>query len=285
MAGQDQTCGSIPTRFLGRTGVQVSILGVGGYHIGAAGEQLGVRIVREAIDAGVSFLDNAWCYNKGRSEQIMGLALRDGYRNKVFLMTKNHGRNAEAFRRQLHDSLVRLGVHHVDLLQLHDIHSMNEPRQVLYGRVLDAVIEARQAGKVRFFGFSGHYRPEILEKMLDLEFPWDTVQLPVNLLDAHFHSFQQHVLPKLRERGIGVIGMKSLSSGHLLKTGVSPHDAMCYSLSQPIDVLVSGMDSVEVLQKNLRMVRTFQPMSEARQKELLAQTAPHAGKGHLERYK
>ncbi|MBN2584626.1 MAG: aldo/keto reductase [Planctomycetes bacterium] len=285
MADQRPSSTPIPTRLLGHTGRQVPILGIGGYHIGSAGPELGVRIVREAIDAGVTFLDNAWCYHQGRSEEIMGRALADGYRQKVFLMTKNHGRDAETFRRQFDQSLRRLGVHHVDLLQLHDIRDPDEPHYLFRHRVLDAAMEAKSAGRVRFLGFSGHFRPEVLEKMLDLEQPWDAVQLPVNLLDAHFRSFQQRIIPKLRERGIGVIGMKSLASGHLLKTGIAARDAITYALSQPIDVLVCGMDSLEVLRENLETVRSFQPLSPERQKELLARSKPYAAKGELEDYK
>jgi len=275
----------LPTRVLGRTGQSVSILGLGGYHVGAGGPELGVRLVREAIDAGVTFLDNAWCYHQGRSEEIMGRALADGYRSRVFLMTKNHGRDAETFRRQLDQSLRRLGVHHVDLLQLHDICEPEEPQFILRHRVLDAAMEAKSAGRIRFLGVTAHFRPEILEKMLDLEIPWDAVQVPVNLLDAHFHSFQQRILPRLRDRGIGVIGMKSLSSGQLLKTGVAARDAIRYALSQPIDVLVSGMDRLEVLRENIETARSFEPMAPQRQKELLDQVKPLAVKGHLEQYK
>jgi aryl-alcohol dehydrogenase-like predicted oxidoreductase len=276
----------IPTRTLGSTGVEVTILGVGGYHIGKMGDvELGIRIIRGAIDAGINFLDNAWCYNRGQSEVIMGRALQDGYRDRVFLMTKNHGRDRATYEKQLHESLERLQTETIDLVQFHEIIHEGEPQRIFGEGAIKAAIEAREAGKIRFIGFTGHRWPHLLAEMLDFDFAWDTVQLPINLLDAHYRSFAQEILPTLKARGIGAIGMKSLAGSRLLQTGVSPQEAIPYSLSQPIDVLVSGIDSIEVLEQNLEIVRGWQPLTDAEQARLLEQAEPFAGDGHLEHYK
>ena len=282
----------IPTRPLGSTGLRVTVLGVGGYHVGVAGGvQAGVRIVRTAIDEGINFLDNAWCYNQGRSEEIMGRALRGGYRRRVVLMTKNHGRDRATFRRQLDESLRRLGTDCIDVLQFHDIRDEREPRRLFEEGALEAAVEARDKGQVRFIGFTGHRHPRFLRAMLERDAArhglaeWDTVQLPINLLDAHYRSFLAEVVPILRRRGIGVIGMKSLCSGEILGAGVSPREAIRFALSRPIDVLVSGMDSLGVLRENLETVRSFSPMSEAESQALLDRVAPRAAGGRLERYK
>lgn len=278
--------GALPMRDLGRTGLRVGILGVGGYHIGRPPDaRTGVRVIRTAIDLGVNFLDNAWCYNKGRSETIMGRALRDGYRRRVVLMTKNHGRDAATFRKQLDESLRRLETDCLDIVQFHDFNAMSEVERIASGGALDAALEARRAGKVRFIGFTGHTDPAIHQRMLELRFPWDTVQLPVNVLDARYMSFQRRVVPELRRRGIGVIGMKSLASGELLKTGIAAESAIRYALSQPVDVLVSGMDAVRLVRQNVATARSLEPMGEAEAQELVASAAKDASDGHLEKYK
>lgn len=284
--GQEDRINGIPTRMLGSTGVRVTVLGVGGYHVGCGNAQTGVRIVRAAVDEGVNFLDNAWCYNSGRSEEIMGEALRGGYRERVFLMTKNHGRDAATFARQLDESLKRFHTDRIDLVQFHDIEDEGLPGRILApGGAIEAALRAREHGKIRFIGFTGHSEPSIHRLMLDRDFPWDTVQMPVSLLDMHYRSFIRGVLPVLKERGIGAIGMKSLSSGKLLQAGVSAREAIRFALSRPIDVLVSGMDSLEVLRENLATVRSFEPMGEAEGAELIERVADFGRDGRLERHK
>jgi predicted aldo/keto reductase-like oxidoreductase len=276
----------IPTRVLGSTGVRVTVLGVGGYHIGKPADQkVGVRIIRTAIDEGINFLDNAWCYHQGESERIMGRALQDGYRERVFLMTKNHGRDRATFERQLDESLARLQTDCIDLLQFHEVVQEGVPQRIFSEGAIEAALAAREAGKIRYIGFTGHRWPHLLSEMLDRDFAWDTAQFPANLLDAQYRSFAGQVLPLLKERGIGAIGMKSLAGDRLLQTGVSPQEAISYALSLPIDVLVSGMDSMEVLEQNLTIVRDWAPLTEEKQKALLERVAPWAGDGHLEHYK
>ena len=283
-----QRVNGIPSRILGSTGVQVTVLGVGGHHMAKPGDRdLALRIMRTAIDEGVNFLDNAWCYHRGDSERFMGQALRDGYREKVFLMTKSHGRDGQTFRRQLEDSLRRLQTDHIDLLQFHEIIHDGEPDGIFSEGAIDEAIKAREEGKIQFIGFTGHRWPYLFKQMLAKEFEWDTVQMPINLLDYHFRSFAKEILPTLLKRGIGVIGMKSLGGSEvgILETGVTPQEAISYSLSQPIDTLVSGMDSMEVLHENLEIVRNFQPLTQREQDELLQRVAPYATAGYLEYYK
>jgi len=276
----------IPTRVLGRTGVRVTVLGVGGYHIGKPSDsQLGIRIIRRAIDEGINFLDNAWCYHDGRSEQIMGRALKHGYRERVFLMTKNHGRDGVAFRRQLDESLKRLQTEHIDLLQFHEVIHEGDPDRIFSEGAIEEAIRAREVGKIRFIGFTGHRWPQLLHEMLDKDFAWNAIQFPTNLLDAHYRSFIKEILPVVAERGMGIIGMKSLAGSRILKTGVSPDEAITYALSLPIHTLVSGIDSLRVLDQNLKIVRTWKPLSEKEQKHLLERIASFARDGHLEYYK
>lgn len=278
----------IPTRILGRTGVRVTVLGVGGYHMGKARDaQLVLHIVRTAIDQGINFLDNAWCYNEGDSERFMGLALRDGYREKVFLMTKNHGRDAATFRRQLDDSLRRLQTDCIDLLQFHEIIHEGEPDRIFSQGAIEEAIKAREEGKIRFIGFTGHRWPHLLKEMLGKGFEWDMVQMPTNLLDYHYRSFTKEILPILVQRDIGIIGMKSLggSGTRLLDTGITAQEAISYALSLPIHTLVSGIDSLEFLAQNLEIVRNWRPLSEEERNSLLERIAPWAADGHLEHYK
>lgn len=277
---------ALARRTLGRTGLGVSVIGVGGWHIGAAGgTDGGVRIIRKAIDEGINFLDNASCYHDGESERIMGRALRDGYRDKVVLMTKNHGRDASTFREQLDRSLKQLRTDHIDLLQFHEIIRDWEPKRLLSAGALEAAAEAREQGKVRFIGFTGHRLPRLLRELLEDDFPWDTVQLPVNLLDAHFRSFAKEIIPLAEQRGLGLIGMKSLASGDILKAGVSPEEAIGYCLSQPIHTLVCGIDSPQVLRQDVEIARSWRPQPQQEQQRLLDRVKPHAQDGHLEWYK
>ena len=278
----------IPTRILGNTGERVTIMGIGGYHIGITrDEQKGVRIVRSGIDEGINFLDNAWCYNDGESERIMGSALRNGYRNKVFLMTKNHGRDPATFRKQLDESLARLQTDHIDLLQCHEIIYNGIPEQIHKNNVFEEAEKARDAGKIRFIGFTGHRWPHLFQQMLAGSLPWDTLQMPVNLLDYHFRSFAREILPIAVEREMGIIGMKSLggTGAQLLQAGVSDAEAITYTLSQPIHVLVVGIDTMELLHRNLAVVRSFHQLSQADQKRLLDRVKPWAIDGALERCK
>jgi aryl-alcohol dehydrogenase-like predicted oxidoreductase len=284
--GDLQRINGIPTRMLGATGVRVTVLCVGGYHIGKIRNlDLGVRIIRAAIDEGINFLDNAWCYNGGESERIMGHALRDGYRDKVFLMTKNHGRDGETYTRQLEESLERLQTDVIDLVQFHEIIDEGVPGKIFGQGVIEAALKAREAGKIRFIGFTGHRWPHLHLEMLGHDFPWDTVQFPINVLDAQFRSFTQRVLPVLKRRGIGAIGMKSLAGGNITDAGISAADAIRYALSQPIDSLVSGIDSLEILATNLRIARNWTPLSDEEQQRLLDQTEPFAGDLGIEHYK
>ncbi len=276
----------IPTRLLGATRERVSIIGVGGHHIGRPTEaETGIRIIRTAIDAGINLLDNAWCYHDGRSEEIMGRALRDGYRQRAFLMTKNHGRDGETFRQQLDESLRRLQTDHIDLLQFHEIIHEGEPDRIFSEGAIEAAVAARTAGKIRYIGFTGHRWPHLLKQMLAHEFQWDTLQMPVNLLDAHYRSFAAEVLPIAQARSIGVIGMKGLAAGRIMEAEVSVQEALSYALSQPIASLICGMESLEVLEQNLRIVRDWQPMDLEEQASLRDRVAAAAADGRLEEYK
>jgi predicted aldo/keto reductase-like oxidoreductase len=288
MSEKIERINSIPTRILGRTGVRVTVLCVGGYHMGKTGDtQLGIRIIRTAIDEGINFLDNAWCYNDGESERIMGLALRDGYRERVFLMTKNHGRDGATFRRQLDESLKRFQTDHIDLLQFHEIIHEGEPDRIFSEGAIEEAIKAREEGKIRFIGFTGHRWPHLFRQMLEKDFEWDTVQMPTNLLDYHYRSFTKEILPILVERGIGIIGMKSLggTGARILKSGITAQEAISYTLSLPIHTLVSGIDSMEILAQNLEIVRNWKPLSDEERSTLLEQIAPWATDGRLENYK
>lgn len=275
----------VPTRKLGSTGEDVSILGLGGYHIGLLEEKESIKLIRKAIDQGITFMDNAWCYHNGLSEKLMGKALQDGYREKVFLMTKNHGRTVERFNKQLEDSLKRLQTDYIDLLQLHEIINEGEPARIEKEKVLEAALKAKEAGKIRYLGFTGHKDPHYHQQMLELDIDWDTIQMPVNILDYHYRSFQQQLIPQAEERGIGVIGMKSLVAGRIFNTGLSVEEAITYCLSLPISTLVSGIDSLQVLEQNLEIVENFKPATEEELYSLRTRIEPEAYKGQHEYYK
>jgi len=274
----------IPMRPLGATGEMVTILAIGGYHVAKGiSEGESIRLIRTAIDEGVNFMDNAWCYHDGVSEQVMGKALTDGYRDRVLLMTKNHGRDRRTFEQQLAESLRRLRTDMIDVLQFHAISNEQEIHDIVAKSALEAAIEAREQGKIRYIGFTGHTSPRLHLRMLE-RYHWDTVQLPVNLLDYHYDSFTQQVLPVLQRREIGAIGMKSLGGGDLFKTDIPPDQAIAWTLSQPIDTLVLGIDSLEILHHNLELVRAWQPMPVTKARSLQEQVAPIAD-GSLEHYK
>ena len=280
-------------RALGTTGETVSAIGVGGFHLGvpAVDEALAVRIVREAVDRGITFMDNCWDYNEGLSEVRMGKALRDGYRDRVFLMTKIDGRTKKEAAKQLDESLRRLQVDHVDLVQHHEMIRFEDPHRVFReGGANEALVEAREAGKLRYIGFTGHKDPRVhldtLEVAAEFGFTFDAVQMPLSLLDAHYRSFGRMVLPVLVERGIGVLAMKSMAAGHLLKTGVvTPVECLHHALDLPTSVVITGIDSLAILEQALEAVRTFRPLTEERRAALLAKTANVAAGGRFEPFK
>ncbi len=278
----------MPYRELGRTGEKVSMIGVGGYHLGFPDNPTdAVCIVREAIDHGINFLDNSWDYHNGESERRLGEALKDGYRERAFLMTKVDGRTGDAARRQLDQSLERLQVDYLDLWQLHEvIRYADVDRMFAPGGAIDAMIEARDVGKVRFIGFTGHKDPDIHLKMLAQDFKWDTVQMPLNVLDAHYRSFEQKVLPVLVERNIGVIGMKPFGAGTLFETKtVTATEALHYAMNLPTSVVVTGMQSRADLEQAIEAAKSFKPLGNDEVASLLARTAPKAQSGEFERYK
>jgi len=284
--------GTVPYRTLGRTGEKVSAIGVGGFHIGQPqDEQEGIRIIRTAVDHGINFMDNSWDYHDGGSEIRMGKALRDGYRQKVFLMTKVDGRTKASAAKQIDESLQRLQTDHVDLMQFHEIIRMEDPDRIFAeGGAMEAMLEARQAGKVRYIGFTGHKDPQIHLRMLEVagdhKFRFDTVQMPLNVMDAHFRSFQHQVLPLLVKDQIGVLGMKPLGSGVILKSNtVRPIECLHYAMSLPTSVVITGMDKMEILEQALEAAQTFKPLSPAEVAAMLERTAEAASAGKFELFK
>ena len=282
----------IPYRRLGRTGEMVSLIGVGGYHLGRqADEQEAIRIVRTAIDNGVNFLDNCWDYNGGASELRMGKALRDGYREKAFLMTKIDGRSQESATQQIEESLRRLQTDRIDLMQFHEVIRMTDPERV-FGTdgALEAVLAARRAGKIRYIGFTGHKSPAIHLRMLEIArqsgFTFDAVQMPLNVMDAHYDSFAKRVLPVLVAEDIGVLGMKPMGDPFVLVSGtVTAVECLHYAMNLPTSVVITGCDSLPVLEQALHTARSFRPLSEAAVADLLDRTARAARDGKYELYK
>ncbi len=280
-------------RVLGSTGEKVSAIGVGGWHLGLkyVDEQLSNRIVRTAIDRGINFMDNSWDYNGGTSEIRMGKALRDGYRDKVFLMTKIDGRSKKEAARQLDESLQRLQVDQIDLVQHHEILRYEDPHRIFDEEGANAaLVEARAAGKIRYIGFTDHKDPHVHLYMLEVaakhEFKFDTVQMPLNVMDARYRSFKQQVLPELVKQNIGVLGMKSMANGILLKSNtVMPIECLHYALNLPTSVVIAGFDSMEVLEQAFEAVHTFRPMSDQEVKLMLAKTAKAASRGEFEPFK
>jgi aryl-alcohol dehydrogenase-like predicted oxidoreductase len=279
-------------RPLGSTGQSVSAIGLGGFHMAKPLlESTSIRIVRSAVDRGMTFMDNCWDYHDGKSEERMGKALRDGYRDKVFLMTKIDSRSAVGAARQIDESLRRLQTDHLDLLQFHEVIRLNDPERIFAeDGALQAVQAAKQQGKLRYIGFTGHKDPAIHLHMLEVaekhRFRFDTVQMPLNVMDAHFRSFAHQVLPVLVRQGIGVLGMKSMGSGDILKSHtVTPTECLHYALNLPTSVVINGIDSMERLDQAFDAASTFKPLSQEAVAALLAKTAPYASHGEYEQFK
>jgi len=282
--------GDIPRRPLGRTGVEVTALGLGGYHLGSIGAGLAERIVQKAVDEGITFLDNAWEYHDGRSEVIMGRALLGGRRSRVFLMSKlcTHGRDRATAMRQLEQSLRRLRTDHLDLWQIHEVVYENDPeRHFATGGAVEALAEAKRQGKVRFVGFTGHKDPSLHLKMLAYGFPFDTCQLPLNCFDATFRSFETRVLPELARQGIAALGMKTMGGEGIpvARRAVRAVDALRYAMSLPVAVTIAGIDSLAVLRQDLKIARSFVPMTPAEMEALRKRCAALAADGRFEAYK
>jgi len=283
----------IGRRKLGHSDVDVSIIGVGGYHLGLANvqEQDAIRIIRHALDEGINFLDNCWDYNAGVSEERMGKALKDGYRQKAFLMTKIDGRTGAEARKQIDESLRRLNTDSVDLLQIHEVIRMTDAEQAFQpGNVIDVLQQARKAGKIRFIGFTGHKSPEMHLNMIAAadrhNFQFDTVQMPVNALDDHFNSFGRLVIPVARRHNIAILGMKSLSNGAILKTNtVTASEALRYAMSVPVTTTVCGCESLANLEEKISVARDFKPMTPQQKIAVLRKTASVGGEGKFEDYK
>ena len=288
--GGGSSAGEIPRRPLGVTGVQVSALGVGGHHLGdLSAVDDAIRLVHEAVDAGITFFDNCWEYYNGKTENLLGRAL-EGRRDKVFLMTKvcTHGRSGALAVRMLEESLRRLRTDHLDLWQIHGIVYDNDP-ELAYARggVLEAFDQAKKQGKVRFVGFTGHKDPAFHLKMLELGYPFDTVQMPLNPFDAGYHSFEKQVLPEVNRRGMAALGMKSMGgTAWAVKNGVvKAEELLRYAMSLPVATTISGMDSLDALRLNVRIARGFRPMTAQDMDALRARCAPSAADSRYEPYK
>ena len=284
--------GEMPYRTLGRSGEKVSLLGLGGFHIGLqSDENESIRIVRTAIDNGVNFMDNCWDYNDGKSEIRMGKALRDGYRRKVFLMTKIDGQLKDIAARQIEESLRRLQTDTVDLVQFHEVIRPGDPARILGpGGSFEAAMAAKKAGKIRYIGFTGHKDPDLHLKMLHTAFQrgftFDAVQMPLNVMDMHFKSFAHKVVPVLVQHGIGVLGMKSMGDGEVLKSKTAtPIECLHYAMNLPTSVVINGCDSLERLQQGLEAARTFKPLTETQLASLRQRTAAAGRTGEFEPFK
>jgi predicted aldo/keto reductase-like oxidoreductase len=282
----------IPYRTLGRTGERVSLVGLGGYHLGKQGDpQESIRIIRKGLDEGINFLDNCWDYNGGESEIRMGNALRDGYRQKAFLMSKIDGRTKAAASRQIDESLRRLQTNRIDLLQFHEVIRDTDPDRIFAeAGAMEAVLQAQKAGKIRFIGFTGHKSPDIHLKMLATaskhSFNFDAVQMPLNVMDAHFNSFEEKVLPVLLKDGVGVLGMKPMGDHFILESKTAtPVECLHYAMNLPTSVVITGCDSLPILEQALQAARSFKPLGSSEVASLLARTAKAAEAGQFELYK
>jgi uncharacterized protein len=280
-------------RTLGRTGERVSAIGMGGFHLGhpKLSDEESVKLIRAAIDGGINFMDNSWDYNNGDSETRMGKALKNGYRQKVFLMTKLDGRTRQEAARQLDESLRRLDTDHLDLIQHHEVIRFEDPDRIFSeGGAQEAVVEAKKAGKVRYIGFTGHKDPRIHLYMLEVAekqgFHFDSVQMPLNVMDAHFRSFAHLVLPELVKRQIGVLAMKTMGGGVILKSGVvSPEECLHYAMNLPTSVVITGINKPAILDQAIEAAQNFKPKSAAAVNALLAKTRQAAADGAYELFK
>lgn len=280
-------------RELGRTGEQVSVIGLGGWHLSSkhVDESLAIRIVQTAIDRGITFMDNSWDYNGGESEIRMGKALRGGYRDKVFLMTKIDGRSKQEAAKQLDESLQRLQVDCIDLVQYHEVLRFEDPHRIFDPEGAHAaVLEAQAAGKLRYIGFTGHKDPQIHLHMLNVAdqhgFAFDAAQMPLNVMDAHYRSFAKLAVPELVKRNVGILGMKSMANGILLRSGtVTPIECLHYALNLPTSVVITGIDSMEILDQAFEAVQTFYPMNDEQMQALLTKTAEAGARGAFEPFK
>lgn len=284
--------GSMSYRTLGRTGERVSAIGLGGHHIGRLREeQDSVNLIRSAIDRGINFMDNSWDYHNGRSHRWMGQALKDGYRQKVFLMTKIDGRTKGAAMMQIDDSLKALQTDRIDLMQHHEVIRMEDPDRIFApGGAMEALVEAQKAGKIRYIGFTGHKDPLVHLRMLELaaqnNFRFDTVQMPLNVMDGHFRSFEKQVLPVLVQNQIGVLGMKSMGDSYVLRSNtVTPIECLHYAMNLPTSVVITGIDTMQLLDQAFEAARTFKPMDAAQVAAMLDRTRSAAAKGQYELYK
>jgi len=287
-----ESAAGIPYRTLGRTGEKVSLVGLGGFHLGfTPDEQESIRLVRTALDNGINFLDNSWDYHEGASEIRMGKALRDGYRQKAFLMSKIDGRTKEAAARQIDESLQRLQTDVVDLMQIHEVIRMDDPERVFApGGAVEALLAARQAGKIRYIGFTGHKDPDIHLHMLQTAaangFHFDALQMPINVMDAHYRSFAKNVLPVAVQEGVGVLAMKTMGDYVILRTRqVTAIECLHYAMNLPVSVVITGCDTMPILEQALQAARTFRPISQAEVDELLSRTAKFGVRGRFEPFK
>ena len=282
-------------RTLGHTGEKVSLIGMGGAHLSRKplSEEGAVRLVHAALDRGINFLDNSWDYGHGNSEKWMGTALaQGGYRARAFLMTKLDGRTKESAKSQLEESLTRLKTDHIDLVQFHEILRFDDPDRIFTdGGALEALVDARKAGKVRYIGFTGHKDPRIHLYMLEVArrngFLFDTVQMPLNVMDAHFRSFSHEVVPVLVRDNIGILGMKTMGDGVFLKSGapITPIECLHYAMNLPTSVVITGIDSDKILDQAFEATKTFKPMSSDEVVALVAKTKPYAAGGKYEFFK
>ncbi|PKK90338.1 MAG: aldo/keto reductase [Candidatus Wallbacteria bacterium HGW-Wallbacteria-1] len=282
----------MPHRALGKTGEYVSILGLGGFHIclDSHTDESAVNLMRRAIDGGVSFFENSREYNGGLAERRMGMALKGSYRDRVFLTTKNcaHDRSGKGALKSLEESLTDLGTDRIDLWMFHEVIYDNDPGWIMEKGGLEAALKAREQGKVRYIGFSGHKHPDIHLDLISRYSQWDAVMMPLNVFDTHFRSFEKLVMPVLLENQIGVVAMKSLCgfmSDMLYKTGFDAADCMRFVFNLPVSTVVSGMESLEQLEKNMATARDFKPMSVSELNRIIELSRPHSGDGRFEKYK
>lgn len=291
-ARESAIAAGVPKRPLGRTGHEVSLVGLGGFHLGKIrSRSAAVRLVHAAIERGVTFLDNAWDYHDGESESRVGAALRDGYRGRAFVMTKLDGRTRKAAEKQLHESLKRLHIERVDLVQLHEVIRFEDAdRAFASDGAIEALVAARAAGKVRFIGFTGHKDPAVHLTMLEVArahgFEFDTVQMPLNVMDAHFRSFERRVLPEALSRGVGVIAMKSMAAGKIVAEGrVTATECLHYTMNLPVSVVVTGIESEDQLDQAVLAAQSFRALAPDDVSRLLAHTEEAARSGRIERFK